>query len=348
MSIVVELVKAMAPVGMAGGRPIFPAPLISCPASAIITMITDFNIFSNIEGLGMNFEPSFFREETRCDFLVTEKRKKIWAVELQMLEKFDQVCKKYQLSYYAYYGTLLGAVRHQGFIPWDDDIDLVMFRDDYEKFQAIAPEEFKEPYFFQNSYTDRLLWPFSKIRDSRTTGAEPQFRSLGASFHQGIFIDIFPFDSVEDGVTPQFSTISQIQNLLWAAITNPEAIVTALENGHQLYLSTNFLLDLLKNEPKQRFKIFESFNLSCFGQSQKVNYIMSEICKEGDNYRSVNKSWFAGTVYLPFEHLRIPAPAEYDKILTQCYGDYRQPIPGGSSHEEIFLDPDTPYRSYFS
>ena len=100
MSIVVELVKAMAP-----GRPIFPAPLISCPASAIITMIIDFNILSNIGGLGMNFEPSFFREETRCDFLVTEKRKKIWAVELQMLEKFDQVCKKYQLSYYASYGT---------------------------------------------------------------------------------------------------------------------------------------------------------------------------------------------------------------------------------------------------
>ena len=63
--------------------------------------------------------PSFYKEEIRSGFLVTEKRKKVWAVELQMLEKLDEVCKKYNLTYYAYYGTLLGAVRHQGFIPWD-------------------------------------------------------------------------------------------------------------------------------------------------------------------------------------------------------------------------------------
>lgn len=247
----------------------------------------------------MNLPSSFFQEEIRSDFLVTQKRKKVWAAELQMLEKFDKVCQKHHLTYYAYYGTLLGAVRHQGFIPWDDDIDVIMFRDDYEKFQAIAPEEFTEPYFYQNSYTDRVLWPFSKIRDSRTTGVEPQFRSLGSTFHQGIFIDIFPFDSVDDGVSPQFSTIAQIQNLLWIAVTNPEAIITALENGQQLYLDMDFLLDLLKNEQKQRLKIFESFNLSCFGKSEKVNYIMHEMYTEGVSYRSVNKDWFEDTVYLP-------------------------------------------------
>ena len=81
----------------------------------------------------MNFEPSFFKEEMRSSFLVDEKRKKIWAVELQILEKFDEICRKHNLTYYAYYGTLLGAVRHQGFVPWDDDLDVAMFRDDYEK-----------------------------------------------------------------------------------------------------------------------------------------------------------------------------------------------------------------------
>ncbi|MDE7248566.1 MAG: LicD family protein, partial [Lachnospiraceae bacterium] len=95
----------------------------------------------------MNFEPSFFKEEIRSDFLVDEKRKKIWAVELQILEKIDEVCRKHHITYYAHYGTLLGAVRHQGFIPWDDDLDIAMFRDDYEKFQKIAAEEFTEPYF---------------------------------------------------------------------------------------------------------------------------------------------------------------------------------------------------------
>ncbi len=78
---------------------------------------------------------SFFEQEERCDFLVTEKRKKIWAVLLDLLIKFDFVCKKYSLTYFLADGTLLGAARHQGFIPWDDDIDVSMPREDYEKFQ---------------------------------------------------------------------------------------------------------------------------------------------------------------------------------------------------------------------
>lgn len=66
----------------------------------------------------MNWKESFLKEEIRSGFPVNEKRKKVWAVELELLQKFDEVCRKYNLTYYAYYGTLLGAVRHQGFIPW--------------------------------------------------------------------------------------------------------------------------------------------------------------------------------------------------------------------------------------
>ncbi len=296
----------------------------------------------------MDLDQSFFKEEIRSGFLVTEKRKKVWATELKILERFDEVCNKHHLTYHAYYGTLLGAVRHQGFIPWDDDIDVIMFRDDYEKFQAIAPEEFTEPYFFQNSYTDRVLWPFSKIRDSRTTAAEPQFNSLGRTFHQGIFIDIFPFDSVDDGIDPQFSTITQIQDLLWVTVTNPEAVVSALEKGQQLYLSADFLIDCLQKSVQERFQIYEAFNLSCLGKSRKVNYLISELYPEGGIYKSAEKSWFQDTIYLPFEHIQLPAPAGYDQILTQCYGNYHQFVQGGSAHNDIVLEPDIPYTVYFS
>lgn len=296
----------------------------------------------------MAINASFYKEEIRSGFLVTEKRKKIWAVELQMLEKFDEICQKHDLTYYAYYGTLLGAVRHQGFIPWDDDIDIIMFRDDYERFQAIAPEEFKEPYFYQNTYTDRVMWPLSKIRDSRTTAAEPHFCTMGSTFHQGIFIDIFPFDSVDDGINKQFTTMRQIQSLLWVAMTQPEIVIKALEDGQQLYLGTDFLVDYLQKNIQDKFKIFEAFNLSCFGQTQKVNYLIHEICPDNISYKSVEKDWFQNTIYLPFEHLRIPVPAEYDKILTQCYGNYHQFVRGKSAHEDIVLEPDISYRDYFS
>lgn len=295
----------------------------------------------------MMINASFYKEEIRSGFLVTEKRKKVWAAELQMLEKFDEICQKHNLTYYAYYGTLLGAVRHQGFIPWDDDIDVVMFRDDYEKFQAIAPEEFKEPYFYQNTYTDRVMWALSKIRDSRTTAVEPQFRHLGSSFHQGIFIDIFPFDNVKDGVNSQFETIEQIQQLLWLSIVNPEAIIKAMEEGQKLYLGTDFLINHLQKNVQEKFKIFESFNRSCLEQSKKVNYLIEEIYPDEVSCKSVEKDWFHDIMYLPFEHLQIPAPAEYDKILTQCYGNYHQFVQGGSAHEDIMLEPDIPYKEYF-
>lgn len=296
----------------------------------------------------MAINASFYKEEIRSGFLVTEKRKKIWAVELQMLEKFDEICQKHDLTYYAHYGTLLGAVRHQGFIPWDDDIDVIMFRDDYEKFQEIAPTEFKEPYFYQNTYTDRVMWPLSKIRDSRTTAVEPHFCTMGSTFHQGIFIDIFPFDSVDDGINKQFTTMRQIQSLLWVAMTQPEIVIKALEDGQQLYLGTDFLVDYLQKNIQDKFKIFEAFNLSCFGQTQKVNYLIHEICSGNISYKSVEKDWFQNTIYLPFEHLRIPVPAEYDKILTQCYGNYHQFVRGKSAHEDIVLEPDISYRDYFS
>ncbi len=295
----------------------------------------------------MSIHPSFYKEEIRSGFLVTEKRKKVWAAELQMLEKLDEVCKKYNLIYYAYYGTLLGAVRHHGFIPWDDDIDVIMFRDDYEKFQAIAPEEFKEPYFYQNTYTDRVMWPLSKIRDSRTTAVEPQFQHLGSSFHQGIFIDIFPFDNVTDGINAQFDTIKEIQKLLWVAIVDPGAVIKALEEGQPLYLGTDFLIDYLQKTVQEKFKIFESFNHSCLGQSQRVNYLIDELYPDAVSCKSVKKEWFQNVAYLPFEHLHVPAPAGYDQILTQCYGDYHQFVQGGSAHEDIILEPDVPYKEYF-
>ena len=136
----------------------------------------------------MHLEETFFQEEIRSGYKVSQKMKKIWAVQLNLLEYFDKLCREHELRYFVDYGTLLGAVRHQGFIPWDDDIDVVMFRDDYEKLKIIAGREVESPYFFQNSYTDIMIWAFSKLRDDRTTAIE--FPDILPEFHQGIFIDI--------------------------------------------------------------------------------------------------------------------------------------------------------------
>lgn len=287
----------------------------------------------------MNFDPSFYREETRCNFVVTEKRKKIWAVELAILEKFDQVCKKHHLTYYAYYGTLLGAVRHQGYIPWDDDIDIAMFRDEYDKFQKIAPQEFSDPYFYQSPYNDNRLCTFPKIRDSRTTAIEFDEPNL----NQGIFIDIFPLDDAPDG-TPTLTNIYKIQLLIWCSVVNPRALYERLLQGEKFLLSQDVILDLLNMDIHQRIKTFESFNLSHFGQSELVTDITNIVANHP--YKPLKREWFQKIEYLPFENIKIPVPAEYDKILTTLYGDYHQMIQGGSDHENIILDPDISYKDF--
>ncbi len=290
--------------------------------------------------------PSFYKKEIRSDFLVDEKRKKVWAVELEMLEKLDEVCKKHGIPYWAFYGTLLGAVRHQGFVPWDDDIDLVMFRDGYKRFQEVAPYEFQEPYFFQNSYTDRRIWALSKIRDSRTTGIE--FRDL-RDFHQGIFIDIFPLDSVADGIHGEFNSVRETQGLLWSLVMDPGGTLTGLKQelmeGRRGTGELQIFLEIAKKDIRERFRIFEEFSLAHFGETEDVNYITYEL--NPCNYKSVKKDWFRDTEFLPFEHLMVPVPGGYDKILTQCYGNYRQCVRGGGLHQDIILNPDIPYSEYF-
>lgn len=290
----------------------------------------------------MNFDPSFFKEEIRSDFFVDEKRKKIWAVELQILEKIDEVCKKHNLTYYAYYGTLLGAVRHQGFVPWDDDLDIAMFRDDYEKFQAIASEEFTEPYFFQNAYTDGIIRFMAKVRDSRTTAIE----HLAPSINQGIFIDVFPLDVAPDGINEEAPVILEIQKEIWTTVVNPREILEDLEAGKRFVLDINTLVNLIKLDKRERFKEFEAFSLAHFGETENVDFIVRQLFY--GQPESPKKGWFKNIVYLPFENIRIPAPAEYDKILTVLYGDYHEFVRGGSTHEEVIMDPDIPYGEYFA
>ena len=293
----------------------------------------------------MVLDASFFKEEERCGYLVTEKRKKVWAVGLELWERFDEVCKKHGITYYAYYGTLLGAVRHQGFIPWDDDIDVIMFRDEYKRFQEIAPSEFTEPYFFQNAYTDRIIWQISKIRDSRTTAIERNFLSLKDTVHQGIFLDIFPFDSVADGIHSEFCVIEEIRNLLWRRVMEPVTVLRELQSGAEFLLKPEFILELYQKGMKESFRVFEAFSEEHFGETEDVNYLLNDMT--GKHSQCVKKEWFQDIIYLPFEHIQLPVPAEYDKILTRRYGDYHQLVPGGSDHEGVILEPDIPYKEYF-
>ena len=108
----------------------------------------------------------YLQPETRNGFYVDTTRKKVWLIALDLLHQFDSICQKYSLRYYLMFGSLLGAVRHNGFIPWDDDVDVAMPREDYEKIMKLK-NEFKHPYFLQNPYSDNGYYQsFMKLRNS--------------------------------------------------------------------------------------------------------------------------------------------------------------------------------------
>ena len=137
-----------------------------------------------------------------CQEITLDEAKKIM---LNILVEFDRVCKKHNLTYWLTAGTLLGSVRHSGFIPWDDDIDIGMPREDYEKLKNI---ELPKNMFLQNKSTDPTFRQyFTKIRLDNTLFIEEQEKGKKIEYHQGIFIDIFPFSFIDETIFPFYSYI---------------------------------------------------------------------------------------------------------------------------------------------
>lgn len=133
----------------------------------------------------------FLCEEVRSECFVSSKIKKIWAVELDLLAEFARVCDKYSLQWFIAYGSLLGTIRHGGFIPWDNDIDVVITQDSFKKLCEIAEVEFKHPYFFQTPITEngKYYKVMAKLCNSETTGASELEWLQGINC--GLFLDIF-------------------------------------------------------------------------------------------------------------------------------------------------------------
>jgi len=172
--------------------------------------------------------------------------RKAQMIMLDMLVEFDAVCRKHQLRYWLDSGTLLGAVRHQGFIPWDDDIDLSMPLEDYIKFLEIAACEFSENMFVQTSETDPTFkFDYIKLRSNKASIIEFHEKGKNPGYHQGVFIDIFPMLTVEnsEGNKDMYDrTLSQIRDFSAVSLHTPDgkdnpaergALIASLKNLHQ-------------------------------------------------------------------------------------------------------------------
>lgn len=279
---------------------------------------------------------SFFNEEERCGFIVTKEMKKIWAVALDQLIEFDRVCKKYNLKYFLAYGSLLGAIRHKGFIPWDDDMDVLMLREDYDKLLKLG-DEFQYPYFLQTPYSDPgYFFSYAKLRNTNTTCITTQFRYQKINWGQNF--DIFPLDNIAvDGGKELYEKIAvlgtDLSNYMRSSNPNPPS---ELE--------------------KQRIKSYSGRNpmdiyeeIQELGQSFKDNTGLIAVTTAylyGFDKAVFRKEDFSETIEVPFEVITAKVPIGYDKILTKIYGKWTEYPPvekRGVWHGNIIYNPDIPY-----
>ena len=290
---------------------------------------------------------SFYQEEERCGYLVSAHMKKVWAVELDLLYQLDQVCNKYGITYYASGGTILGAERHKGFIPWDDDIDVMMLRDQYDLLCAHA-DEFEDPYFFQTGDTDEGYFRgHAQLRNSNTTGVLLEEVEKNVPFNQGIFIDIFPLDNVVRNRklwAKQMKRIDRYREQAKILYRTTEGFQA--ENASKLRKTAHMVMPLVSKVYSWK-DAYRKFEEECRRYNDLPTKYVAKISSQPYGLKMYDyRSEFDGTVYLDFEILKVPVPSGYKVHLRRQYGDYRKFVIGTADHGKLVLDPDTPYKEW--
>lgn len=276
----------------------------------------------------VEFPREYFEDEVRDGFYVNGLMKKSWAAQIEVLMDIDKVCKRHNIRWFADCGTLLGAVRHGGFIPWDDDLDICMFRDDYIRFLTVAERELRNiwpKYKILNYHCGEYWELLSRVVNVETINFdEPRMEKFhGYPFAAGV--DIFPLDYVcrDEEEEEARKAVSKMIFSIADNWTEEE-----LEN---LTDDLNERIDVIEAAIGKKFNRKKNLRMQLFEMGEAINSLFSREDADEvallpfwvkDNNHKYDINYFDRVVMLPYETIEIPCPAAYDAVLKIEYGDY--------------------------
>lgn len=245
----------------------------------------------------------------------------IKQLEIEMMEEIKRICEKHGIKYFLVGGSLLGAIRHKGFIPWDDDLDFGMLREDFEKFKKVAPAELNPKYAYQSYETEpESHYIFDKIR-LKDTFFTTKFSDL-FEIENGLFIDILIYDKTAK--SPKLQKMHTDNLRRWSRIMNIRWVNKPRKNV--AYKFSKFALPFMRLFPLKFYHMFFNIMLKWYKHSSSTWAIdgVGQNIERG----AFPIEWFEETIDVPFENTTFPVPKEYDEYLRHWYGNnYMELLP---------------------
>lgn len=275
---------------------------------------------------------------TRDGYEIPDALRRVQLVEIDMLKKLLEVCRRHHLRVWLSGGSMLGAVRHKGMIPWDDDIDVNMPRPDYDKLIHDYAGEFGYPYLLQSAYTDRDYFRnHAQVRNRATTGIRPS--DVFYPFCQGIFIDIFPYDGAPDDP-------AVLHRLVRHAYHTSQLLKTV---NLSLFYSGRWSLVFRKMKARWMVRKYGFANIFAKMEDTLRRYPYDTSARVGSLTANGDRFIYPREYFeleeVPFEDFTAPVPKGWDKILRRQYGDdYMTPKQQPSSHGSVVFDTEHPFE----